>query len=169
MAGAPGRIVIGTLGRPHGVAGMLYARPTGPTLATLEVGERVWIRVGGRELEHVVAERAGAGDRQRIRFEGITTREAARELTGGVVLVEEGRRAPAGDPDTFFVSDLIGCDVYLGDERLGAVREVHPAPANDALEVDVPDGPLLIPFTADAVTRLDLAARRIEIRPDLLG
>lgn len=171
MRGSSGHIVIGRLGRPHGVTGTLHARATGPTLATLAVGETVWVRAGGADADavpHVVAERAGPPDRPRIAFAGVDTRDAAAALTGADLLVPAERRAPLDEPDTFYVADLVGCTVMLGDRELGPVREVHAAPANDALEVDTPAGAVLIPFTADAVVDIAPAERRITVRPDLL-
>ena len=46
---------------------------------------------------------------------------------------------------------------------------VHGAPANDVLEVSGGDGVLLVPFTGDAVTEVDPAARLIVVRDDLFG
>lgn len=169
MTGTPGRVVVGRLGRPHGVAGALHARATGPTLATLAVGERVWVRVAGAEREHAIAERAGAPDRLRLRFDGVASRDDAQSLAGCELLVDAGRIAPISEPDTFFVTDLVGCAVFAGDGRIGRVREVHAGPANDALEVEGADASVLVPFTADAVIELDVPGRRIVIRPDLLG
>jgi ribosomal 30S subunit maturation factor RimM len=58
--------------------------------------------------------------------------------------------------------------VEAGGRALGTVREVIPGPANDVLEVDGGEGPVLVPFTADAVIKLDRAGRRLALRPDLL-
>ncbi len=42
-------------------------------------------------------------------------------------------------------------------------------PANDVLDVVDPDGHRrLLPFTRDAVVRIDVAARQIELRDDLI-
>lgn len=169
MSGAPARVVVGRLGRPHGVGGMMYARSTGPTLATLGVGDSVWVRADGTDAEHRLAEVAGTPDRLRLRLEGVATRDAAAALTGAELLVPESRLAPIDRPDTFYVSDLIGCAVLAGASRLGEVRQVHAAPANDVLEVAGDGEPVLIPFTADAVVELDVPGRRIVIRADLLG
>jgi 16S rRNA processing protein RimM len=117
----------------------------------------------------VLAARAGMDDRPILSFEGVATREQAALLTDAEILVDPGRVPPLDDPDTFLVRDLIGCEVALGARPLGPVREVHAAPANDVLEVTTGDGPLLVPFTADAVTDLDVPGRRIVLRADLLG
>ena len=59
--------------------------------------------------------------------------------------------------------------MLLGERPLGTVREVLAAPANDILEVATEGEVLLVPFTADAVTGLDVPGRRIVLRADLFG
>lgn len=169
MGGPSDHVVIGRLGRPHGVAGVIHVRATGSTLATLTVGETVWLRGADATAKpHVLAELAGTPDRLRAAFTGVDSRDAAAALTGAEVLVPAERLARLDEPDTFYVTDLVGCTVVLGGRELGPVREVHAAPANDVLEVDTPEGAVLIPFTADAVVDISLEARRIELRADLL-
>jgi ribosomal 30S subunit maturation factor RimM len=48
------------------------------------------------------------------------------------------------------------------------VREILPGPANDALVVAGDDGEILLPFTRDAVVRVDTPARRVVLRDGLL-
>jgi 16S rRNA processing protein RimM len=163
-------VVIGLVGRPHGVRGAVRARATGPTLATLAAGDAVDVRPpDGRPRRLALAAVAGTGERPILSFAGVETREQAAALAGAEIVVEPGRVAPLDDPDTFYVRDLVGCEVLLGERPAGPVTAVHPAPANDVLEVSGPEGPLLVPFTADAVRELDLEARRIVVRPDLFA
>jgi len=173
-------VVIGRIGRPHGIRGAVHARPSGRTLAEIAVGERVEVRPGGAPPRTLVlASRAGTAAAPILGFDGVTSREQAAALTGAEVAVPRERVPPIDDPDTFLVRDLVGCRVLLGDRPLGEVREVIGGPANDVLEVapasdsdaDRAGGgpPVLIPFTADAVVDLDVPGRRIVVRPDLLG
>ena len=169
--------MIGRVGRPHGVRGAVRARASGPTLAGIAVGESLEVRPAGappRTL--VVTGRAGTSDGPILTFDGVATREDAAALTGAELAVPAERVPPIDDPDTFLVSDLVGCRVLVGDRPLGEVREVFAGPANDVLEVVGPPGegsdagtPVLIPFTADAVVQLDVPGRRIVVRPDLLA
>jgi 16S rRNA processing protein RimM len=164
---APG-VVIGRVGRPHGVRGALRATPTGATLATLEAGEEVEVHPpGAAPRAMVLAAREGTAERPILRLAGIDDREAAAALTGATISVPAGREAGPADPDTYLVRDLVGCEVLVGARAAGTVVEVHEAPANDVLEVAGPEGALLVPFTADAVRELDLDARRIVVRADL--
>ena len=168
---SPAAVVIGRIGRPHGVGGAVHARGSGRTLASLAAGETVEVRIGGQEPRLLlVTSRAGMADQPILTFEGVGSRDQAAELTGAEIAVAPTRLPEIDDPNTFFVRELIGCEVLLGDRPLGPVSDVISGPANDVLEVAAPEGPpTLIPFTADAVRELDLAARRIVIRPDLLG
>lgn len=168
-ASPPGQVVIGRLGRPHGVGGTLHARPTGATLASLGAGEGVRVAPAGAPARAMVIESIeGSGERLRVRLAGVADRDAAAALTGAVIEVAPDRVVAPDDPDTFFVEELVGCAIRAGERTLGEVIEVHSAPANDVFEVAGADGPLLIPFTADAVERIDLDARVIRVRADLL-
>jgi 16S rRNA processing protein RimM len=161
-------VVIGRIGRPHGIHGTVHARASGLTLATIRPGEEVELRLregGTRRL--VLASRAGRPDMPLLGFEGVASREEAAPLVGAEIAVDDARVARPDDPDTFFVQELVGCGVMIGDRALGTVREVLAAPANDVLEVETGTGALLVPFTADAVVGLDVPGRRIDLRADL--
>jgi len=163
-------VVVGVIGRPHGLRGAVRAKATGATLATLAPGDAVEAhRDAATPRRLILASRAGTPESPILAFEDVTTREAAAALTGATIRVPEGRVAAPPDPDTFFVRDLVGCDVLIGGRAAGTVTAVHDAPANDVLEVSGDDGVLLVPFTADAVRDLDLAGRRIVVRDDLFG
>ncbi|MFP5451989.1 MAG: ribosome maturation factor RimM [Thermoleophilia bacterium] len=161
--------MIGRLGRPHGVRGVMHARPTGATLATLEPGEGVWVAPDGAPARGMVVEAIeGSGERLRLRLAGVADRDAAAALTGAVLEVPPERVVAPDDPDTYFVEELVGCEMRAGGRPLGEVTGVHAAPANDIIEVAGDEGPLLIPFTADAIEEVDLDAGIIRVRADLL-
>jgi 16S rRNA processing protein RimM len=165
-----GSVVIGVIGRPHGTRGAVRATPTGATLATLATGDAVAARAGDappREL--VLAARAGTPERPILTFAGVASREEAAALTGAEIRVARDRLAPLPDADTYFVRDLVGCEVVAGGLVVGRVTAVHEAPANDVLEVTGDDGVVLVPFTGHAVQGVDAPAGRIEVRGDLLG
>jgi len=162
-------VVVGVVLRARGVQGELLARATGPTLASLRPGARLSARRRG-EPERTLTLAAGSGEPSRLalRFEELGTREEAAALAGWELLAPEAALPETPDADTFYVRELIGCEVLAGERPLGVLTAVHAAPANDVLEVAGAAGPVLVPFTGDAVTDVDLAARRIVIRPDLL-
>ena len=164
-------VVIGRLGRPHGVRGEVRAHSTGPTLGGIQPGERVTLveRDGSTQRELAVEEVRATSDSLLFRFKGIGAREAAAALTGATIRVPSGRLVTLSGPDEFYVTDLIGCVVTAGALEIGSVVEIHEGSANDSLVVRASDGAeTLIPFTRDALEQLDVPGRRIRIRDDLL-
>jgi 16S rRNA processing protein RimM len=116
-------------------------------------------------------------------FEGVNSISDAEKLRGFEVLLPLEQRVslPAGQ---YFVSDLIGCSVFEtaasgpvvasspcslaeAPALLGTVRDVQfpgeEMQGTPLLEVDTPQGELLIPLAEDICTRVDPVARRIDV------
>ena len=136
------------MGRPHGRDGAFYVDGSEHRLG---VGTRV--TVAGRVL--AVERRAGTAARPIVRLAGVHDRPQAVELRGAALLVPEAE-APLGEGE-WLADDLVGCRI----EGLGEVRRVLAAPSCDLLEVG--DEGLLVPLVADAVTRVDVERRVIEV------
>lgn len=163
-------IVIGRIGRPHGVLGELRVVPTGATLGDIAAGERLLVAGPDVEPRTVRVEASRVVSRGVLmRFEGVATREDAAALTGATVSVSSERLRALDAPDEFYVRDLVGCAV-VADAPLGTVVDVYAGAANDALVVvDARGAQILVPFTKDAIVALDVSARLVRIRADLLG
>ena len=158
----PAQIVVGRIGRAHGLDGSVYLEGHGGVVP-LRPGTRV--RVG--EQPATVAARRGIERRPIVRFNLASTREEAEALRGRPVTVDSAD-LPQTDADEYFHVDLIGCEVVAGDRRLGEVVDVLQYPANDVLDVRDGDQQLLIPFAEDALLEVDVPGRRIAVREDLL-
>jgi 16S rRNA processing protein RimM len=125
---------------------------------------------GGKKPPHRIAvRRCRLHKRQAIfHFEGVDSISAAETLKGLEIQVPLSERVtlPAGQ---YFFSDLMGCQVWEpgAAAALGVVRDVQPTgegtPGTPLLIVDTPHGELLIPFAAEVCTRIDPAARRIDV------
>lgn len=163
-------VVIGAISRAHGVQGLVRARPTGPTLATLAAGDVVQVtEPSGRVRDLTIASLSAAGGYMLLGFAEITGRDDAESVQGARIAVDAARLPAASEPDEFYVRDLIGCTVWIAGTAVGAVREVINRPANDVLEVEDAEGAvLLLPFSRDAVRVIDPEARRIELREGLI-
>ena len=140
----------GRVGRAHGRDGSFYVEnPDHP----LDVGTHV--TVAGRA--HRVERRGGTAERPLLRLSGVEDREAAAELSGEPLVVE----GVVGEQE-WLAEDLVGCGV----EGLGEVRRVLDGPSCDLLELE--DG-TLVPLVSDAVRRVDVDNRAIEIDRRFLG
>ncbi len=138
------------VGRPHGLDGSFYVD------APLEEGAVV--RIGGREF--TVAERKGSDARPIIRLGGIDDRDAAERLRGETLTPSNEQRATSNEEE-WLIDDLIGCRI----EGLGVVTGVLEGLSCDVLEV----GDELVPLVTDAVKRVDVANKVIEVDREFLG
>ena len=138
------------VGRPHGLDGSFYVD------APLEEGETVTIG----EREFTVAERKGTDAKPIIRLDGIDDRDAAESLRGESLSPTSDER-PATNEDEWPIEDLIGCKV----EGIGVVTGVLSGVTCDVLDVDGE----LIPLVGDAVTRVDVDKKVIEVDREFLG
>ncbi|MDQ3793077.1 MAG: ribosome maturation factor RimM, partial [Actinomycetota bacterium] len=86
----------------------------------------------------------------------------------GEGLVLDRRELDAPEEDEFYVDDLVGLTaVGEGGEVLGKVSETFETPAHEVLVVrESEDAPVFyVPFTHEHVPHVDLAQRRVTVRP----
>jgi 16S rRNA processing protein RimM len=143
----------GRVGRAHGRDGSFYVDDP-----SYGFPEEARVRLAG--VERAVERRAGTDERPLIRLSGISDRESAVALRGATLVVDRGE-ATLGEGE-YRVSELVGCEV----SGLGRVERVLESPSCDLLEIG-PDA-VLVPLVGDAIARIDLAARRIEINREFL-
>jgi len=116
-------------------------------------------------------------------FEGVASISEAEKFRGLEVLLpfEQRMTLPAGQ---YFVSDLVGCSVFENPapipivssspcslaeapSHLGTVRDVQftgeEISGTPLLEVETSGGEILIPLAMDICTKIDTAARRIDV------
>jgi 16S rRNA processing protein RimM len=148
----PELVRIGQVGRPHGIDGAFVVDQASEDPDRFEVGAELLV---DGEPAHVTISRRVGGGRRAIKLD--------RPVQRGVELtVRRGDLTPLS-ADTYYVADLIGLQVL--DERgdvVGVVRDVHPGPANDALELDTG---LLLPLVEDCIREVDVAGGRVHLNP----
>ena len=160
----PERIVVGRIGRPHGLDGSVHLDGHGGAVP-LAPGSRV--EVGGRPS--VIVSRKGTAERPVVRLDLASDRDAAESLRGHDVTVPADT-LPATEDDEYFHVDLLGCAVRAGARDVGTIHDVLAYPANDVLDVRAGEGaePVLIPFVDDVIVRVDVSERVVCIREDFL-
>jgi 16S rRNA processing protein RimM len=147
-------VTAGRVGRAHGRDGSFYV-----VRASHAFAADTPVRVAG--VERRVERRAGTDARPLIRLSGIGDRDSAAALVGEALLVDQ-EESPLEEGE-WLVSDLVGCRV----DGLGYVERVLEGPSCDVLEVGTDQ--VLVPFVSDAVKRVDLEARVIEVDREFLG
>jgi 16S rRNA processing protein RimM len=143
-------VVVGRVGRPHGVDGSFFV--DGASDAPERFATGATLLVDG-EPARVASSKRGAGGRVVIRLD--------RPAERGATLAVRREELPEPDEDAYYVFQLVGLAVEEeGGRALGTVIEVDDGPANDALELD---SGLLLPLVDACVLDIDLGARRIVV------
>lgn len=106
-------------------------------------------------------------------FEGLNTISDAERIRGLEVQVPLDERIPLG-VGRYYITDLIGCQIWpeIAATPLGVVADVQRAgdeqkpgqPEAWVLVVKADAGEILIPLAAEICTRIDTAAKRIDVR-----
>jgi 16S rRNA processing protein RimM len=164
MHAAPVALEAGRVGRPHGLDGSFYVTRARPRLLSLGTV----VIVAGREA--AIVRRAGTEQRPIVRLDGVDERSSAEELRG-LELTVQAPQAPVLSEGEWWAHELQGCEVFDGERRLGAVTRLIELPSCEALEVELEHGeePLLVPMVKEAIGRIEVERRRIEVDAEFLG
>lgn len=121
-------LVIGRIGKAHGLRGEVTVTLTTNRLERLDAGAELATERGPLR----VASSRPHQDKFLVVFDGVTTREGAEELRGKELLAE-----PIDDPGEMWVHELIGSTVVdIDGTEHGTVVEVLENPASDLLQLE---------------------------------
>jgi 16S rRNA processing protein RimM len=160
------RILVGRIGRPHGVRGLVrvisYTRVPMALAAyeglTDDEGRRLRLSWQGTGIARLEVWR-GEG------FVAIADRDEAARWTNRGLYVPRAA-LPEPEADEFYLADLIGLAAIFPDGSRGRVSAVHDYGAGASLEIIAErGGEVLIPFTRDSVPEIDLAAGVLRVEP----
>ncbi len=166
----PELIALGRMLRPHGLRGEVrlypYTRSADELVARCPAEALVWHPDGRIEVLVVESLNIHQGI-VLIAFEAIRDRTEAEGLRGAFLCIREGERWELQEEE-YYVDDLAGLEVVDADTdaAIGRVTRVVDGAAHDYLETAVPGRkePALIPLIREFVVRIDVEARRIEVR-----
>lgn len=160
----------GRIGRAQGLKGEVNV-----TLTTDEperrfaTGAALWDEKGD---EYIVASSRTFKDRWIVRFEGVADRTAAEALNGVDLYCPADSDDELEDEDAWYPTDLIGLDVYVGEEmesahKVGVVSDVLDSPAQFLLEVarDADGEARLVPFVEPIVPEVNVDGHYLRLTP----
>ena len=143
------KVVIGKVGRPHGVDGAFFVEQPSDDKRWWRTGAR--FLAGGTSVE-VVAHRPSSG-RPVVKVEPPVER--------GALLEVDRVDLPATADGEYYAFELVGLQAVEETGRaLGTVQAVTPGVANDVLELD---SGVLLPMVEDCIRSIDVAAGRIDV------
>lgn len=167
----PDTLLIGVMGRPHGLRGEISLRPYGGGSDLTAIPSLLLERDGVRR-EWGLRQARRVADGWLVRFEGVESRTDAEALTNASVWVPRRALPPLG-PGEFYVEDLMGCQVESeSGARLGVVQGIFWNGAQDVITVgdegsahegQEQEGQVLIPVVPAFIRAVDPAAGRVVV------
>ena len=156
-------IIIGKLGKVRGLGGELRIIPLTDFEGRFDDLKEVFVggklmRING--VNHI-------GEEIFIKFDGINNRESAKTLTNRFLTVPRSQAAPL-DEGEFYTFDIIGCEVFSGDKKIGVVTEVLKTGSNDVFQVKG-NTEILIPALKKVVEKINIADKKIFINDSWLA
>lgn len=169
-ASAREEVVIGRVTRPHGRRGAVRLAPA------LEVELLARLRL--REVLLRRAEAGAAPSAKTFRVESLTPHRGlvvlqlggchsigdAEQLVGAEVMAPRAAVQPLLK-DAYLWPDLVGAQVETKEGPLGLLCDFFSTASHDVWVVETPAGELLLPATDEVIEAVDLAARRILVKP----
>ena len=160
-------VVIGAITRTHGLAGEVRVTPMTDDPARFGgVRECVlWDAAHERREQYRITAVRPQGTAILLTFAGCDSAEAAAALVGRLVALPAEEALPLA-PGHFYPWQLEGCRVVTEDGReVGRVTGIERSSAQDLWVVTDEARQHLIPAVPEIVSEVDLAARRVVIRP----
>jgi 16S rRNA processing protein RimM len=157
------RILLGVIGRPHGVRGLVHVTSHTDDPAALagygpltDERDRRWTLQWRGEGIAELCDEAGRP---------VADRNEAEALLNLGLYADRDRLPPTGENE-FYLADLVGLSAVDGaGAALGRVERVHDYGAGASLEIAREGASLLVPFTRSVVPEVDLAAGFVTVFP----
>jgi len=162
------RILLGVIGRAHGVRGLVRVTSHTADPADLTAygplsddrGRRFVLRWRGESVAEVAELVNGAEVK-------LADRTQAEKLTNTRLYIDRAQLPPPEDEDEYYLADLIGLAALCADgTAMGRVAVVHDYGAGVSVEIER-DGlpPLIVPFTRACVPVVDIIGGSVTIVP----
>lgn len=152
-------VKIGIITSAHGIAGEVNIKALTDFPQRFKKTKSVFID----EKKYTITNATLTNDRVILRFAEVDNRNSAEKMRGKYLCVEKTAtvRLPNG---SYYIYDLVGCEVYEDNTRLGIIKDVLSTGSNDVYVVDSPNGQLLIPALKQVVLSIDIANKRITVK-----
>ena len=150
---------IGVIVRPHGVHGAVKVDPLTDSSQRFRGLTNAYLEMHGEMRPVQLCVTSVAPDAVIATLNGVETPEQANGLRGAYLCVDKAHRV-ALPKDTYFVTDLIGCETFDTDgNAFGRLTNVYETGANDVYEIE--HGKLMVPALKRVLSEVDTDGGRI--------
>ncbi len=150
---------IGVIVRPHGVHGAVKVEPLTDSSKRFRNLTDAYLEMHGEHRPVQLCVTSVAPDSVILTVKGTETPEQANAYRGAYLCVDREHRVKL-PKDSYFVTDLIGCDTFDTDgNAFGKLTDVYETGANDVYEIE--HGKLMVPALKRVLFEVDTENGRI--------
>jgi 16S rRNA processing protein RimM len=162
-SGEPVFLVVGQLGKAHGIRGEVSLTLLTDFPERIRAGKTLYL--GEDHRPSLVRHARPAGTKLLLSFEGVENRTQAEEFRNLIVSVQQ-REIPPLPEGEYYYHQLLGLHVTAEDgQDLGHLEEILSTRANDVYLIRLPDGrELLLPVIPGVLLHVDLPNRHMQVR-----
>lgn len=154
--------------RPHGIKGEVKVYPLTDDVSRFKRLREAYVERAGQYETVIVDGSKNVSDAVVLHIKGCDTPEEAEKLRSLYLCVDRSHavKLPAG---TYFISDIIGCEVTSTDgTELGRVSDVLETNANDVYVIDGRRR-LLVPALKKLLSSVDIENKHIVLDAEVLS
>ena len=150
---------IGAIVRTHGVHGAVKLDPLTDDVKRFRGLQQAFVEMHGVYTPVQLCVTSVSPDAVILTINGYDTPEQANTLRGAYLCVDRAHAVKL-PKDTYFVTDLIGCETFDTDgNAFGKLTEVYETGANDVYEIE--HGKLMVPALRRVLSEVDTDNGRI--------
>ncbi len=155
---------IGVVTTAHGVKGELKVFPTTDDMNRFKKLKSLYVEKKNVRKEFKISGVKFFKQFVLLKLEGIDTMDDALLYKDADLLVDR-KHAVRLEKDEYFITDLIGLDVYDENNiKIGILKEVYPTGANDVYEIETSDEKtFLLPAIKDCVLDVDIKNNKMTV------
>lgn len=126
----------------------------------------VFIDVFGDKRKFFVEDFYFSGEQPVIKFRNFDSIDDIKFLIGKEIFIDK-KNFVQSKSDEFLISELIGAEVFRGNEFFGKLMDVEAYPGNDVLVIEDKNGKeILVPSVKEFIEKVDREKKEIYLNPE---
>lgn len=155
------KIIIGKFGAPFSVRGWIKLHSYTDPITNFLNYSTLYVERHNNWQPLKIVEGKVHGEFLVVKIAGFDDRDEVRQFTNCVVGVDRELLAELPENE-FYWEDLLGLDVEnLDGIKFGKITQMLATGSNDIMQVETKDKRRMIPYTSDAVKKVDLNAKKV--------
>lgn len=156
-------ISIGIIQKPHGIRGEVKVFPKTDFISErFKKGQEILLDLNGKRSAQVIETVRMHKGSVLVKFKGLDTLNDVEFFHKGELFIEREELHELPEDEFYFV-DIVGCDAYVDNDKIGEVVEIIETPAHPVIRVKTAERDVLVPFVERFIAAVSIEDKRIDL------